>query len=47
MRYDSSQVYLVKENNSTSAQIRTTRDIFISKGYKKWSFLISRKIAQD
>jgi hypothetical protein len=47
MRHDRSQGYFIKENNSTSAQIRIARDIFISRGYKKWSFLISRKIAQD
>jgi hypothetical protein len=47
VRCDPSQSYLTKKKNFNSSQIRTTRNIFISKGYKKWYFLISSKIGQD
>jgi len=36
MGCDPSQGYLTKEKKFISAQIGTTRNIFIYKGYKKW-----------
>ena len=35
MRCDPSKSFLTKKNNFNSSQIRTTRNIFISKGYQK------------
>ena len=45
--YDPRQGYLTKKKNFISAQFRTARDIFIFRGYKKWFFLIWKKIGKD